>query len=230
MSKVIIFSGKKQSGKDSTADYVANGLREMDHSVGITAFAKPLKEFCMNVLGLTYDQCYGTDEQKDMLVNWKWDDVSIDIRMRYSNKDEEYTEGTFNVMKSNPVKKYRKIARSGFMTAREVMQIFGTDVMRNNFNNNIWALGAINTIDMMAEDYVLVTDARFPNEIDVARHKEILTIRLHRTNYPRSDEHSSETSLDNYPTENYSYYVEAENLDELFSAIDKIMKKENIWK
>ena len=75
-----------------------------------------------------------------------------------------------------------------------------------------------------------MTDARLPNEIDVTRNKDILTIRLHRINYPRNDEHSSETALDGYPTENYNHYVEAENLTELFTAIDDIMEKEKIWK
>src|SRR5688572_15326111 len=38
-------------------------------------FADPLKEVCIGLLGLTYEQCYGTDEQKNTLTNLRWENM-----------------------------------------------------------------------------------------------------------------------------------------------------------
>lgn len=225
MGRVIIFSGKKQSGKDSCADYIGNKLISQGKTVGFTAFAKPLKNFCKDVLGLTAIQCYGTDKQKDTLTQWLWDDVDFDIRMKYSDVSRQ--KWRLQLLENQEFA--NQLCIKGPMTARQVLQVFGTDIMRDKFNRNIWALGAMNIIKKMEEDYIFITDARFPNEIEIAKDKDFLIIRLHRLNYPRTDDHFSEIALDDYPIENYNYYIEAENLEQLFSQIDEAMKKEGVY-
>ena len=68
--------------------------------VKVYSFADNLKELCMNILGLTYEQCYGTDEEKN------------------SPTDINLSDAVFDTMRN------RK------MTAREVMQYVGTDFFR----------------------------------------------------------------------------------------------------
>jgi len=74
--------------------------------IRLYSFADLLKkDVCINILGLNYEQCYGTDEDKNSLTHLKWEDVPG---------------------------KYDKI---GFMTGREVLQIIGTDIFRKMYSN-----------------------------------------------------------------------------------------------
>ncbi|GAG82717.1 unnamed protein product [marine sediment metagenome] len=43
--------------------------------VKLYSFASPLKNLCMDILGLTHEQCYGTDDQKNTLTHLKWEDM-----------------------------------------------------------------------------------------------------------------------------------------------------------
>ena len=67
-------------------------------------FADPLKRMCVGLFGLTHEQCYGTDEEKNSLTDILWDNVSHDGQ--------------------------RGSDRNGYMTAREFMQFFGTNICR----------------------------------------------------------------------------------------------------
>lgn len=51
------------------------------------------------------------------------------------------------------------------ITPRKILQEFGTDVMRNNFNENIWLYNLENKL--MTSKNVVISDVRFPNEIDL---------------------------------------------------------------
>jgi hypothetical protein len=83
MTKILAFSGRKQSGKTTGSQYVesiidGNGL-SVSHK--IYNFADPLKEdICMNILGLTYDQCYGSDEDKNTMTNLVWENEKLTAR------------------------------------------------------------------------------------------------------------------------------------------------------
>lgn len=88
MIKIIAFAGRKQSGKTSCCQFVqeqfdiANQSATVlvsDHAIHnhnrashIYNFADPLKKMCMEILGLSYQQCYGSDEEKNELVNCIW--------------------------------------------------------------------------------------------------------------------------------------------------------------
>jgi len=78
MTKIVAFAGRKQSGKTTCSEFVVkyfNGKIEGFNKAKIYNFADPLKEnICIEVLGLTHDQCYGSDDQKNELVDCYWDD------------------------------------------------------------------------------------------------------------------------------------------------------------
>lgn len=206
MQRLIAFSARKQHGKDTSADFVMRKLLHNGASCKKIGFADPLKRFCMDSLGLTHNQVYGTDEQKNTLTNWKWEGIDPAIRVNYS-----------------PVNEY--------MTAREVMQIVGTDLMRDKFNRDIWARAAINIARNSKEDFIIFNDTRFINEVQAAKKENGLIIRLHRKNHINNDEHWSEKALDKYPNWIYNYYVEADNsdVDGLLKQIDDIMIHEGIY-
>lgn len=80
---IIAFAGRKQSGKTSACEFVSKLFTDdylvIDQSdfyevVKIYNFADPLKKMCIDIFGLTYEQCYGSDDQKNESVNCKWPD------------------------------------------------------------------------------------------------------------------------------------------------------------
>jgi hypothetical protein len=74
MYNIIAIAGRKQSGKTTSAEFIKKTFE--DNKLGtakIYNFADPLKkDVCMNIFGLTYHQCYGSDESKNELVNCYW--------------------------------------------------------------------------------------------------------------------------------------------------------------
>lgn len=81
---ILAFAGRKQSGKTTCSEFVqrcANAMVEPYNSAKIYNFADPLKQdICMNILGLTYDQCYGEDIDKNTLTDISWDGKYLTAR------------------------------------------------------------------------------------------------------------------------------------------------------
>lgn len=81
MTQIIGISGRKQSGKSTCADYIANITSKNNKICKIYSFADPLKQdICMNILGLTEQQCYGTDDDKNTLTDTYWDNKQLTAR------------------------------------------------------------------------------------------------------------------------------------------------------
>ena len=76
MTNIIGFAGRKQSGKTTSCEYVkqlmCQASRQIsdcgDFPIKIYNFADPLKQLCIDILGLTEEQCYGTDDNKNEKV------------------------------------------------------------------------------------------------------------------------------------------------------------------
>lgn len=84
MTKIIAFAGRKQSGKTTCSEMIikyCNGAVEPFNGAKIYNFADPLKkDICINILGMTYEQCYGSDEQKNELVDCWWENKRLTAR------------------------------------------------------------------------------------------------------------------------------------------------------
>jgi len=80
MTKIIAFSGRKQSGKTTSSEFVSSFFNN-SFNVKIYNFADPLKkDICMNILGLTHNQCYGEDIYKNTLTNITWEGKKLTAR------------------------------------------------------------------------------------------------------------------------------------------------------
>lgn len=227
MSKqlIICLSGKKRSGKNTATNFVAGmfllrtgqitnfridklGLLHCNKNsheftveegefnevfpgaeVKLYSFADCLKEFCINVLGLTYEQCYGTEEQKNSRTNLHWSKMP-------TYKDN----GGTCVTDFDPL-----------MTGREVLQYFGTDIIRK-MCDDAWVNGTINKIKEDGVKLAIITDCRFPNEVEAINQVGGKTIRLLR-NVAGKDEHVSETVLDDFPKDKFSLVVDNRTMD-----------------
>jgi hypothetical protein len=80
---ILAFSGRKQSGKSTSAEYVESLYKNYfpELNCKIYNFAYPLKkDICMNILGMTYDQCYGSDMDKNTLTDLSWGGEQLTAR------------------------------------------------------------------------------------------------------------------------------------------------------
>jgi hypothetical protein len=179
--KIIIgISGKKQSGKSTLAKFLIDKF-----GYGLCRsynFADTLKfKIGIDVLGLTLDQCFGTEEQKNSFTDYKWENLPDNIRWKYS------------IAKDFP------ILRKGNLTSRELLQIIGTDIFREYFSKNIWIDACFREIEKAICNIVLIADVRFITEIENIINQNGYIIRLTRNiDNKNKDKHSSETELDDY--------------------------------
>jgi hypothetical protein len=116
------------------------------------------------------------------------------------------------------------------MTTGEMLQKIGTDVMRNNFDDNVWIKSLLNNYNSYPKNTLwIIPDVRFENEYDLINENGIM-IRIEgdpalvRANSNRDLKHISETALDNsdfeYIINNNGTLTELrEKLEEIFSEI-----------
>lgn len=187
---IIALSGKKGSGKNTIASFIHDYFSREWYSGlcnGIDfcqeyAFADGIKEFCIDVLGLEHRQCYGTEEKKNTPTKYKWENVPK-LHIWKGMSDPE-----------------------GFMTGREVMQIFGTESVRAWFGN-VWAEATLRRICKTRPALAIITDNRFPSEVEtILGHPSGHIVRLTRSPF-EGDQHTSETSLDDFDWSRERCYV-----------------------
>ncbi len=83
MTKIIAFSGRKQSGKSTAGEFLSSfiGFNNIPLSHKIYSFADPLKQdICINILGMTHTQCYGSDDDKNTMTDLMWNGEELTAR------------------------------------------------------------------------------------------------------------------------------------------------------
>jgi hypothetical protein len=98
------------------------------------------------------------------------------------------------------------------MTARSLLQIVGTDAMRDQLHENVW----VNALfaDYNENSRWIITDVRFPNEAEAIKKHGGIVIRINRD--VDTNNHLSETALDDYEFD----YVIDNNSDMYKLALD----------
>lgn len=152
------------------------------------------------------------------------------------------------------------------MTYRELLQKLGTEAMRNGLHTNVWVnalmadyhIASNKSMDESFKEQFLtgrseihykfpnwiITDMRFPNELEAIKAKDGITIRVNRNSYPteRDDikltqraetflsgnipEHESETALDDAK---FDYVIDNNGtIEDLIQKVKVILVKEDI--
>tara|TARA_R110002020_G_scaffold473631_1_gene703208 strand:- start:5179 stop:5949 length:771 start_codon:yes stop_codon:yes gene_type:complete len=135
--------------------------------VRIYGLADTLKDLCINILGLEYNQAYGTDKEKNSETHIKWGDLP------HLNGHMKNTR----------------------MTAREVLQYVGTDIFRK-LDSDVWIKSLLRKIEKDKPEVALICDVRFKNEISRLQEKGGFILGLTRDPYSKSDSHSSEKEIE----------------------------------
>jgi len=72
-----------------------------------------------------------------------------------------------------------KLGRPGF-SPRMALQLMGTDVIRNNFDEDMWFLTVLNKIRKDPSQNVVISDVRFPNEVKFIRENGGTLVKVNR--------------------------------------------------
>jgi hypothetical protein len=198
---IIGLSGKKGSGKD----FVGKIIQRLAGHGKLMPFAGSIKEICRDYFGLDPAIMYGTNEQKNTtLTEWRWEDIP-------RNGAHDHT-GKF----------YTINGKVGFITYREMLQMVGTEVFRDNVHEDFWVKCTLNKIkndkteynkpiriygfddrsqegwrdNFKKENLFVITDVRFPNEVEAIKSAGGVVVRVHGGQSADNDKHPSETALD----------------------------------
>ena len=237
MVRFITLAGQKQVGKDSSARIIQATLgcqsfwfdlkdeeiqinsavlssNDMYDKIHIVHFADSLKQACHIIFGIPLEDME-TEEGKQKLTHVRWPDGYGVNTVSYSvNRDGEGVKGVI----------YKPSDNNRFMTVREVLQFVGTELFRNQMVADVW-LESIFRKPWKEDDIVIIADARFPNEVAVAKEKGLL-IGVSRNTGLESDGHASETSLADY--DGYDHMVVNNgSVENLVDQLVAIMAQEN---
>jgi hypothetical protein len=115
---------------------------------------------------------------------------------------------------------------------RRLLQFIGTEWGRQTIDDNIWANimdNKLSNLDLLSYPVLnLVTDVRFPNEIEVLRKHNFKIIRIHRPESFRimagatNIDHPSETSLDNYNDCDAEIFNNVNSLESYHKTVNEV--------
>jgi len=231
MSSLIGISGKIGSGKDlmfhilgylaqeddwkNFSDYMSNAFfvhRKYENK----KFAYPIKWIVSVLIGCDIRQLEDREfKNKELGEEWRqyFNDDNCDLVCK--------EESTF----------------SSLLTPRKLLQLLGTEAGRQIIHPNIWVNALFADYNPLGFDYKgsagknikgswvypkwIITDVRFPNEVEGIKDRGGIVIRINRDNGTRAidvNPHLSETALDDY--DGFDYVVE--NDGSIEDLVDKI--------
>lgn len=151
--------------------------------VKLYSFADSLKDVCAHLFGLTTEQLYGTNEQKNSSTKLVWKNMP---GLPAKKTSETLTKLGFKLSET--------WSPNDNMSAREVLQYVGTEIFRKIYDD-VWAESTIKNIQSDGAELAVITDCRFPNEVKIVQEAAGKVIRLTRAPFEGQDEHMSEVAL-----------------------------------
>jgi len=192
---LILISGKMQTGKNAFADLFEKECWTKDYDVKMDSFASVLKEWCCEEFKILTDY-----------LNSFSDEVKANIPFFGDIRFEQTKDAIHNVINKIQTKRDNWFNEKNDIT-RLILQVVGTNLFRKHVDNDFWIKELIKKVNKYQEKYVIVTDARFPNEIDLPHklieNRRIISIRMQRDTAQTST-HPSETALDTYAWFDYT--------------------------
>lgn len=157
------------------------------------SLAHPLKQVCIQLLGLKYSQVHGTGKKTE--TEYKWSDFSdlIDVTGKdYSVK----------------------------LTAREVMEYFGTKIMRS-IDQDIYPKRLVEQLHKEHGHIGVITDIRRFNEAKILQEQGCILIRLTRGNTANISEVDINDIKPNYVIDNINL-TQAESCQSFDNIINEL--------
>jgi hypothetical protein len=195
---IISISGKIGSGKDTIAEIIKEKMPAAGWEV--KKFAGKLKEVATLLTSIPVD---------------KFEDQSF----KQTFLPEEWNRDFSEFIETGVVRYHKNVP----MTVRDLLQKLGTEAMRNGLHENVWVNALFS--DYQNNSNWIITDTRFPNEIDACVHRGAICIKVVRDSGNHiGTTHASETALDDY--NQWDYIVDnTGSVENLRRKVDEILRE-----
>lgn len=183
MTKIIGISGKKASGKTTSAQFLIDKYlwQGMKFNIKKYSFADALKQIATNIIGLPDRLVYGTQADKS---------ASSGI---HSQDLYDFSKMIYKLCSNYPLERF-VLLQNKELSIRNVLQIVGH--FFRCLNKDSWINATFAKINEERPEIAIIDDVRFPNEANRIHSENGLVIRLTRS--IDNDVDISETALDTY--------------------------------
>lgn len=177
----------------------------------VTSFARPLKEVLSIILGVPAEKF----EDRDFKENYCVDFNSNKIYNIKEVPDKLLTDKELSKLIDS--KMYYDIA-DHYLTIRQVMQYFGTQICREFISNKIW----INAT--LTQNNLIISDLRFKKEFEELDYHKSFRILLERPGCNPGNHASEREIMDLKANRNFEGYIDNNGtLKDLFYKIKKFI-------
>ena len=174
--------------------------------IGMSGYARSGKDTVADILHEEYGFGRVTlaAPLKEMVYTLNpWVDIDFDCHVRYQDFVDDLG---LHEAKNHP-------------EVRRLLQVYGTDVMRRQFGEDVWVDLAYSGKD--PADHWVVTDCRFKNEANGIRNHGGFVVRVERPGVEPPNLHPSEVDLLDY---DFDFYLDnSGTLEELEASVHRMM-------
>lgn len=236
MNKIIAISGLKNSGKSTVASmleflsntpkifhsyffYKHQALIPKKKSYKTVAFADPIKEMLSCLLNMDRWEFESRNIKENCIVCLK------NLSKIYTNG---YDVDAYNLLSDSKFSKIAKewnpeLSKQYYLSIRQVMQLFGTEIMRNTIDDKIWINCVLNR---SCNQNLIISDLRFITEYEEIKNRNGFIIYIDRGLTPGL--HKSESEMQTLLNQNkFDLIIDNKNisLKELFNLLKANLNK-----
>ena len=246
---IIMLSGKAGSGKDTVAEKITSNFNAVS-----LAMADPMKRIVMGLFNFTPEVLWGPSENRSSTISYcslKEEDYSGFGPLFIKNLDEidyKFLGPILSTHRHSDFVSWYKNLPDKFgttnLSARQILQSFGTDFVRERIDPNVWFnIAHEKAIKLLTGGYfynqqegllptaypgfslVIISDGRFRNELLNNKKNNGSNWMIVRENQESgiSSNHKSETELTTMPSSFFDHYLI--NIDGDLSFINATVKK-----
>jgi deoxynucleotide monophosphate kinase-like protein len=172
---LIGLNGNLKAGKDTTYEIIRQFKPEAER----VSFADLLKDSAADSIGMSRG-----------LLEWLKGEEEFKFTIKWEGRGNPYENGLSHALRDE--------LNTWEMTARQYMQWYGTEGHRTYFGENIWVDAALPVDLDHSQRFIVVTDMRFPNEVERVQNLGGVTVKIMRGVETAFSNHPSEQNIDDY--------------------------------
>ena len=149
-------------------------------------------------------------------------DISLNELEKYKNTTESFGIETKVYSKCQPSETL------AFTNFRAILQKFGTEAMKPQFGNNVWAKLCIKKVRKSKKKINLITDFRFLTEFEEAKKYsnkgkyKLITINVFNNDIDNTDMHASESELKDNKFK-FDFYIDNTSQPDITKKVEEIL-------
>ena len=230
-SNIIAICGLKCSGKDSAAKMLTyllnmpkcfhsykwfeffNG-RSFKRNWTLTAFAKPLKQTLSIILNKPIEWFEDRNNKENCYVNLS--------SLKIYEKDKLYSDVILSESKfQKAIKSEESIPQETYISIRQLMQYYGTNVIRKFLGDKTWINA---TLNKSGTHNIIISDLRFKVEYEEIKNKNGITIYIKRDSAIPGNHSSEREVVELYNEGKLDWIIENNgSLEDLFNSLKAIV-------